>query len=157
MFSYFFGYYTTEQKLEYATKAKADLEAQIKALSAELAVKEEEIAKLRKELSLDALSSTGTGMPAAPLAPLAPGAPAVVVIRSSSSTLAATGDIVSDFALRFHPDMTKEQRDQVMRGIREERHFRITLLPPPTEIQTGFESVMTQLKKLRSLYAGSDI
>lgn len=153
MLAYFFGSYTTEQKLELAVKAKSDLESQIKQLNTQLSVKEEEISKLRKEL----------GLPEVVMAPPPPPAeliPVNINIKFANAMVAksasgeTTTDVVSDFAVRFRPDMSKEQRDEVMRSIREERQFRIKLLPPNEQVKSGFGAVMEQMKNLRSLYAG---
>jgi seryl-tRNA synthetase len=136
MFSFLFGstITTSEQRLEFALKEKKELEEQIKQLNVSLNAKEEEIFKVQKEIRNLTLPLVSVAVPPCPSIP-------VTAVLSQKST----GDVVSDFTLHFRPDMSSEERDQVMKKIREERQFRINLLPPAELIQTGFAAVMTEL------------
>lgn len=131
MLSYFFGstVLTPQQRLEVALKEKAEVEAQIKKLTESLQAKEEEIAKIKNEIT-----------PTIPKPP--PSIPVTVILTQKSS-----GDVVSDFALHFRPDMSADEKAEVLKKIREDRQFRINLLPPQPQVLHGFAALMSELVK----------
>lgn len=137
MFSFLFGssVITSEQKLEAALKEKQTLDEQINQLTAALNSKNLEISKIKDEIKSNEVATSSDSASIQ-------GIPVTAVLTQKS-----TGNVVSDFALYFRPDMSPEEHNQVMKKIREERQFRINLLPPAEVVQTGFAAVMSELVK----------
>jgi len=113
---------TPEQRIEALTKECDALRAQAKVISDQLETKESEIEKLKaptKKVSLASIISR-------------------VDVFSHVNVLSELNGL--------HPDMTEEERAEMLKKLRTERNFRFTLLPPVEEVSTGVAAVMNEIR-----------